>query len=103
MADQGKLIGAGIQTGVGLLALVSGRGGISETAAGIKNLLSAADVIPDEGGEEGKKKTDDKKAPVKTENKDEPATLTPEQKAAGLKIVQTAIQQAGGVVGGGGD
>lgn len=76
--DKSKAIGGGVKTGISLLALMTGRGGIQEATDGVMTILESAGVV------EGNKA---KTAPKRSEDE----TLTPEMKAQGEKIAKAAI------------
>lgn len=88
--DKNKAIGGGVKTGIALLALMAGRGGIQEATEGVMTILESTGVV--EGGKGGKGKP----APSKTEE----GPLTPEMKAQGEKIAKAAIARLNNSEGG---
>jgi len=82
--DKDKAIKGGVTAGLGLLALVTGRGGIEEASQGVSTILEAAGVV---SAADGKK--DDKKPA-------EEKPLTDEQKQEGLKTAAAAIAREAG-------
>jgi len=85
--DKNKAIGGGVKTGIALLALMAGRGGIQEATEGVMTILESTGVV--EGGK-------GKPAPSKTEF----GPLTPEMKAQGEKIAKAAIARLNNSEGG---
>lgn len=88
--DEKKAIGGGVKAGIGLLALVSGRGGIQEATDGVMTILESTGVV-----EGGKKETTTTKKEGPTKEREPDGPLTPEVKAEGVKIAKAAIARLG--------
>jgi len=94
--DQDKAVRGGVKAGVGLLALVSGRGGVAEAAQGVTTLLEAAGVVqPEEEPTKGKEGSNGKQRELKKEEakaaKSEAEPLTEELKQKGLAEAAASI------------
>lgn len=83
--DKDKAIKGGVKAGIGLLALVAGRGGIEEASQGVNTILEAAGLVS---------ATDDKAGKKEAASAEKP--LTEEQKQDGIKMAAAAIAREAG-------